>query len=119
MITSTAYADNVAKNATTSKKYDTLNAAFAEASSGDVIELLQGYDATGESGYHGNANSRYIGFDKSLTIEGNGNTLTVRGRGIAFGQYARLILHRIRTNKTTYDYEQEKVYSTESSPHQG
>lgn len=88
MITSTAYADNVAKNATTSKKYDTLNAAFAEASSGEVIELLQDYDATGESGYHGNANSRYIGFDKSLTIEGNGNALTVRGRGIAFGQYA-------------------------------
>lgn len=54
MITSTAYADNVAQNATTSKKYDTLNAAFAEASSGDVIELLQDYDATGESGYHGN-----------------------------------------------------------------
>lgn len=93
------------KNATTRKKYDTLNAAFAEASSGDVIELLQDYDATGESGYHGNANSRYIGFDKSLTIEGNGNTLTVRGRGIAFGQYASDMLdvtfHNITIENST------------------
>lgn len=74
------------------KPYSTLEEAFSDAKDDDIVELLADYDATGEEWYAVNTN-RFIGFDKSLTIDGNNHTLTVKGRGIAIGQYANTSLN--------------------------
>ena len=63
----------------------TLTEAFAAAKDGDEIVLFKNYDATGETMYD---SSRNLGIDKSITVNGNDNSLTVKGRGIAIGANA-------------------------------
>lgn len=81
MITSTAYADNVAKIGTTeyATLQDAINAANA-ATSGQTVVLLKDVDATGTMS---SEDSRFnLWIKTSITIDGDGHKLTVKGRGI-------------------------------------
>ena len=66
-------------------KYTTLTEAFAAAENGQTVTLLVDYDATGETMYD---TYRNLGIDESITFDGDGHTLTVKGRGIAVGASA-------------------------------
>ena len=78
MITSTAYADNVAKIGDT--EYATLQAAIDNATSGQTVVLLKDVDATGTMSSVDNRFNLWI--KTSITIDGDGHKLTVKGRGI-------------------------------------
>ena len=74
-----AWAQNVVTNTTQNKSYATLQDAFYEANQGDVLELLDDVDATGETfGLDYN-----LGIEAGITLEGNNKTLTVNRRGIS------------------------------------
>lgn len=73
---------NVAKIGDT--EYATLQAAIDAAESGSTIKLLQNVDATG---YYSNNTTR-MPISKSMTINGNGHTVTVAGRGFGVGMNA-------------------------------
>ena len=61
-------------------KYETLAAAIADAQTGDTVQLLADVDATGAM-YSGD--TRYnLWIDKSITVNGDGHVLTVKGRGV-------------------------------------
>lgn len=66
-------------------KYTTLTEAFAAAENGQTVTLLVDYDATGETMYD---TYRNLGIDEGITFDGDGHTLTVKGRGIAVGANA-------------------------------
>lgn len=77
---STAWGQNVAKIGDT--PYPTLTAAFAAAQNGDVVELLDNYDATSEAMSGG---TRQFVINKSITFDGKGHTLTTKQRGFGVG----------------------------------
>ena len=71
-------AQNVAKVGTT--EYATLQAAFDAAQAGATVTLLDDVDATGAM-YSGDIRFN-LWVKNSITIDGGGHTLTVKGRGI-------------------------------------
>ncbi len=75
-----AWAQDVVKNTRTNTSYATLQDAFYEANSGDVLELLSDVDATGENLNNADYN---LSIEAGITLEGNNHTLTVNRRGIS------------------------------------
>lgn len=61
-------------------KYETLAAAFAAAANGDTVTLLADVDATGAM-YSGDTRFN-LWINKSITLDLDNHTLTVKGRGI-------------------------------------
>ena len=86
MVAGMASAQDVVENPVAqigSKGYATLQEAIAEAQSGATIELLENVDATGY--YKENAR---MPISKSMTINGNGRTVTVASKGFGVGMNA-------------------------------
>ena len=77
---STAHADNVAKIGTTG--YETLQAAFNAADDGAIVLLLGDYDAASEAMA---GDPRQFVIKKSITLDGQGHTVTTKGRGFGVG----------------------------------
>ena len=70
----------VAQNTTTGTKYESLQAALDAANDGETIKLLDDLDVT-DAMYSGD--SRFnLWISKSITLDGDDHTLTVKGRGI-------------------------------------
>ena len=76
------YAQNVAQIGST--EYATLQEAINEAPAGQTITLLTDVDATS---YFTSSTDR-MPISKSMTIDGNGHTVTVAGRGFGVGMNA-------------------------------
>ena len=70
----------VAQNTTTGTKYESLQEALDAANDGDTIKLLDDLDVTGAM-YSGDTRFN-LWINKSIKLDGDDHTLTVKGRGI-------------------------------------
>ena len=82
---STAVVENGVVSINNVSFYKTVKAAIEAAKDGDTLKLLKDFDARNDGMYD---SYRVYNIAKSITFDGNGHTLTVKGRGIAVGALA-------------------------------